>query len=227
MGELTIEVKEREELGKGPNRRLRASGLLPAVVYGGGKDAIPITIDRKVVMQLLKEGGGENAVFLLKLSDTGKSRHTMVRKIDVDPVSRQVIHIDFQRVLLDQKVKVQVPIHLEGEPDGVKNEGGVLDFITREIEIDCLPTAIPQTIVVDVSALHIGQHLEVKDLEIPSDVEVLEEEQLVIVAVAQSRVAESLEVEEEEEELLEAGMDEPEVIGREAESEPESEETSE
>ncbi len=222
MGELTIEVNEREELGKGPNRRLRASGMLPAVVYGGGKDAVPISIDRSVVLRLLKEGGGENAVFLLKLRGTGKSRHTMVRKIDIDPVSRQVTHIDFQRVLLDQKVKVQVPIDLQGEPTGVKNEGGVLDFITREIEIECLPTAIPQTIVVDVSDLHIGQHLEVKDLEIPADVAVLDEEQRVIVAVAQSRVAESLEVEEEEEELLEAGMEEPEVIGREAESESES-----
>jgi large subunit ribosomal protein L25 len=225
MEELTIEVEQRNQLGKGPNRRLRAAGFLPAVVYGGGKDSLAITVDRSVVLQLLKQGGGENAVFLLKLSGTGKSRHTMVRKIDVDPVSRQIMHIDFQRVLLDQKVKVQVSIELDGEPEGVKNEGGVLDFITREIEVECLPTDIPQTIVVDVSELHLGQHLEVKDLQVPSGVDVLDEAQKVIVSIAHSRVAESLEAEEEEEELLEAGMEEPEVIGR--ESEAESEETTE
>jgi large subunit ribosomal protein L25 len=224
MEELTIEVQQREELGKGPNRRLRAAGKLPAVVYGGGKDSVAITIDRSAVVQLLRQGGGENAVFLLKLSDTGKSRHTMVRKIDVDSVTRQITHIDFQRVLLDEKVKVQVSIELEGEPTGVKNEGGVLDFITREIEIECLPTSIPQTIAVDVSGLHLGQHLEVKDLVVPEGVEILEEEQRTIVAVAQSRVAESLETEEEEEDLLEAGMAEPELIGR--DSGGESEESS-
>ena len=221
MEEMTIEVEPREELGKGPNRRLRAAGLLPAVVYGGGKDPGAITVDRASVLQLLRSGGGENAVFLLKLSGTGKSRHTMVRKIDVDPVSRQINHIDFQRVLLDQNVKVQVGIQLEGEATGVKNEGGVLDFITREVEVECLPTEIPQTIVVDVSELHLGQHLEVKDLDVPESVEILDDPQRVIVSIAQSRVAESLEVEEEEEELLEAAPDEPELIGREADAEAE------
>ena len=224
MEELTIEVQQREELGKGPNRRLRKAGMLPAVVYGGGKDPVAITVDRGDVMRLLKQGGGENAVFLLKLSGTGKSRHTMVRKIDVNPVSRQINHIDFQRILLDQKVKVQVGIQLEGEPDGVKNEGGVLDFITREVEVECLPTDIPQSIVVDVSHLHLGQHLEVKDLDVPEDVDVLEEAQRVIVAVAHSRVAESLEVEEEEEDLLEAGIAEPELIGREDQADSEESE---
>jgi large subunit ribosomal protein L25 len=221
MEELTLEVKQREELGKGPNRRLRAAGMLPAVIYGGGQDSVAITLNRSQVVQLLKAGGGENSVFLLRLSGTDKSRHTMVRKIDVDAVSRQVTHIDFQRVILDQKVKVQVSIQIEGEPTGVKNDGGVLDFITREIEVECLPTAIPQVIVVDVTELHLGQHLEVKDLEIPAGVDVLEDEQRTIVAVAQSRVAESLETEEEEDDLLEAGLAEPEVIGRSADEDSE------
>jgi large subunit ribosomal protein L25 len=131
MAELKIEVKRREETGKGPSRRLRAGGMIPAVVYGGGKEAVPIQVERNIVLQLLKQGGGENAVFLLKLSGTGKSRHTMVRKIDVDPISRQVAHIDFQRILLTEKVRVQIPLELVGEAWGVKNEGGVLDFITR------------------------------------------------------------------------------------------------
>ena len=228
MSELTIEVERREDVGKGPNRRLRAAGQLPAVVYGGGKEPVPITVDRSVLMRLLKQGGGENTVFLLKLRGTGKSRHTMVRKIDVHPVTRQVRHVDFQRVLLDQKVKVQVPIVIEGEAFGVKTEGGVLDFITREVEVECLPTDIPQQLAVDVSALHIGQHLGVEDLVVPAGVDVLDEAQRVIVAIAQSRVAESLAAEEEEEaeELLEAAVEEPEVIGRGSEEEPGAEETS-
>jgi len=222
MGDLTIEVEPREAIGKGPNRRLRRSGKLPAVVYGGGREAVPIQVKGTAVLDLLRAGGGENAIFLLKLSGTSKSRHTMVRKIDVDPVSRQIMHIDFQRVLLDQKVKVQVAVEVEGEAVGVKNEEGILDFITREIEIECLPTEIPQALLVDVSELHIGQHLEVKDLRVPPGVEVLEDPERVILAVAQSRVAESLEEEvEEEEELLEAGVKEPEVIGRVTESEAE------
>jgi large subunit ribosomal protein L25 len=218
MAELKIEVQRREETGKGPSRRLRAGGMIPAVVYGGGKEPVPIQVERNVVLQLLKQGGGENAVFLLKLSGTGKSRHTMVRKIDVDPISRQVAHIDFQRILLTEKVRVQIPLELVGEAWGVKNEGGVLDFITREVEVECLPTDIPQKLEVDVSELYVGQHLEVKDLVIPPGVEVMDEPDRVMAAVAHSRVAaEVTELEEgleEEEGLLEAEKEEPEVIGR-------------
>jgi large subunit ribosomal protein L25 len=226
MEELTLEVDPREDIGKGPNRRLRAMGQLPAVVYGGGRDPLPIIVDRALLLQLLKKGGGENAVFLLKLRGTGKSRHTMVRKIDVDPVSRQILHVDFQRVLLDQKVRVQVPIELEGEAVGVKTDGGIIDFVTREIVVECLPTDIPQTLVVDVSELHLGQHLEIGDLDIPEAVEVIDDATRVIVGVAHSRVAEALEeLEEEGEELLEAAAEEPELIGRDEESEADQEST--
>jgi large subunit ribosomal protein L25 len=225
MAELKIEVQRREETGKGPSRRLRAGGMIPAVVYGGGKEPVPIQVERNIVLQLLKQGGGENAVFLLKLSGTGKSRHTMVRKIDVDPISRQIAHIDFQRILLTEKVRVQIPLELIGEAWGVKNEGGVLDFITREVEVECLPTDIPQKLEVDVSDLHVGQHLEVKDLVIPPGVQVLDEPDRVMAAVAHSRVAaEVTELEEgleEEEGLLEAEKEEPEVIGRGKEAEAE------
>ena len=223
MAELTVEVEKREETGSGPSRRLRAAGKLPAVVYGGGREALPIQVDRSVVLRLLKEGGGENAVFLLKLAGTERSRHTMIRKIDVNAVTRQVEHIDFQRILMDEKVKVQVQIALVGESIGVRTESGVLDFVTREIEVECLPADIPQHIDVDVTDLHVGQHLEIKDLEVPDNVTILDEPQRVILAIAHSRVAESLEEAEEGEGdlLLEAERLEPEVIGREGASESE------
>ncbi|MGB5162731.1 MAG: 50S ribosomal protein L25 [Thermoanaerobaculia bacterium] len=226
MSDITLEVQSREETGKNANRRLRATGLIPAVVYGGDLDPVAIQVDRRTLHDLFKQTGGENAVFLLKLAGTDQKRHSMVRELTIDPITRQVIHIDFLRVLMTEKVKVQVPINLEGTPVGVKNEGGVLDFITREVEVECLPGDIPQTLELDVSDLEIGSHREVKDLEVPAGVELMVELDKVIVAVAHSRVA--TEVEEAEAEAAEAGLleaeeVEPELIGRAAEDEAEEE----
>lgn len=226
MSDITLEVQSREETGKNANRRLRATGLIPAVVYGGDLDPVAIQVDRRTLHDLFKQTGGENAVFLLKLAGTDQKRHSMVRELTIDPITRQVIHIDFLRVLMTEKVKVQVPINLEGTPVGVKNEGGVLDFITREVEVECLPGDIPQTLELDVSDLEIGSHCEVKDLEVPAGVELMVELDKVIVAVAHSRVA--TEVEEAEAEAAEAGLleaeeVEPELIGRAAEDEAEEE----
>ncbi|MGB5293835.1 MAG: 50S ribosomal protein L25 [Thermoanaerobaculia bacterium] len=226
MSDITLEVQSREETGKNANRRLRATGLIPAVVYGGDLDPVAIQVDRRTLHDLFKQTGGENAVFLLELAGTDQKRHSMVRELTIDPITRQVIHIDFLRVLMTEKVKVQVPINLEGTPVGVKNEGGVLDFITREVEVECLPGDIPQTLELDVSDLDIGSHYEVKDLEIPAGVELMVELDKVIVAVAHSRVA--TEVEEAEAEAAEAGLleaeeVEPELIGRVAEDEAEEE----
>lgn len=225
MSDLKIEVQKREATGKNANRRLRAAGQVPAVVYGGGLDPVPIQLDAKTVVDLLNRGG-ENAVFLLELAGTGKSRHVMTRDLAVDPISHQVEHIDFQRVDMKEKVRVQVPVELVGIAEGVKNEGGVLDFMQREVEVECLPGDIPAHIDLDVTELHIGQHLEVGDLVLPAGLELVEEPDRVLVALAHSRVAAAVEeVEAEpEEELLEAEKDEPVVIGRGKEAE-EGEET--
>jgi large subunit ribosomal protein L25 len=218
MSELTIQVEKRESIGKNANRRLRAVGQLPAVVYGDQKDAVPITVDRRTVIDLLKRGGGENAVFLLELVGSKSSRHAMIRDLQVDPISRQIVHIDFQRIRLSQKVKVQIAIQLVGEAYGVKTDGGVLDFITRELEVECLPTAIPQGLEINVEDLRIGDHVEAKDITLPEGVELMDEPQKVVVSVSHSRVEaeiDELEAEGEGEELLiEAASDEPEVIGK-------------
>lgn len=222
MSERTIEVQERVVEGKNANRRLRKSGLIPAVVYGGGMESVPIQVDTKTIYDLLKEEGGENAVFLLKLAGTEKKRHTMVREVVVDPISRQIIHIDFQRVVMTEKVRVAVGIELVGMPEGVKNQGGVLDFISREVEIEALPGNIPPKLVLEVSDLEIGDHLEAKDLDLPVGVELVDEPERVIASVAHSRVSavvEEAEAGAEEELLLEAEEEEPEVIGRAREEE--------
>jgi len=210
MQEQTIEVHPRAETGKNANRRLRASGQVPAVVYGGGKNTVPIRVDRRKIEDLLKIAG-ENAVFLLELAGTDQSRHTMIRDLQVDTLTGEMIHIDFQRVLLDQVVRVNVPIEIVGEPLGVRNEGGLLDFVTREIEIESLPTSIPTHIELDVSPLHIGQHVEAGQLALPEGVKLLEDEERVVVSVAVRKIVE--EVAEEEEELLTAEAEEPELVG--------------
>jgi large subunit ribosomal protein L25 len=183
---MNIEVQPREETGKNANRRSRARGKIPAVVYGGGRESVSIEVDRKTLVDTMKGHGGENPIFLLKLGD--KERHAMIRNLQVDPVSRQVIHIDFQRVLLDQKVKVAVPVELVGTAVGVKVEGGLLDFVTREVHVECLPGDIPKHLEADVTSLHIGQHVEVRDLKVPEGVEVLDEPDKVIVSIGHGKL---------------------------------------
>ncbi len=203
---MTIEVKPRQETGKNANRRARSAGKIPAVVYGGGKESVAIEVDRKTLVDTMKGHGGENPIFLLKLGD--KERHAMIRHMQTDPVSRQVIHIDFQRVQMDQKVRVLVPIELMGTAYGVKVEGGMLDFVTREIHVECLPGDIPKHIECDVTDLHVGHHVEVKDLKIPENVAVLEDPDRVIVALGHSRL------EAAPAEGAEGETAEPEVIKR-------------
>lgn len=187
MSELSIEVQKREKTGKGANRRARTGGLIPAVVYGGGKESVSIQIDRKSMLDLMKKSGGENPIYLLKMAGSGGERHAMIRDMQVDPMTRQVLHIDFQRVMMDQKVRVVVPIELVGTAYGVKNQGAVLDFVTREIEVDCLPSDIPKHIELDVTDLHANQHAEAAALKLPQGVSLHGPADRVIVSVAHAR----------------------------------------
>jgi large subunit ribosomal protein L25 len=205
MSELKIEVQPREQTGKNANRRVRARGKIPAVVYGGGKESVAIEVDRKTFVETMRPGVGENPIFLLRLGD--KERHAMIRDIQMDPVSRMVIHIDFQRILMDQKVRVAVPIELTGTAQGVK-EGGLLDFVTREVHVECLAGEIPKSIEHDVSHLQIGEHIEAKDLRFPQGITLLDEPERVIASLGHART------EAAEAEAAEAERTEPEVITR-------------
>lgn len=216
MSDQIIEVQRREAMGKNVNRRLRLAGLVPAVVYGAGREPLPIQLEKRLLIDLIRGTEGQNPIFLLQLAGTGKSRHAMIRDMQVDPVTRQVIHVDFQRILMTEKLRVSIDIELVGTPEGVKNEGGVLDFVTREVEVECLPEKIPAVLRLDVSGLHVGQHLEAENLSLPEGVTLLDEPQKVIVSVGTGRLAglEEEEVVEEEEEFLESELTEPEVIKR-------------
>jgi large subunit ribosomal protein L25 len=213
MNEISIEVHRRDSAGKNANRQLRSGGWLPAVVYGGGKEPVPIQMNRRQFLDLWRHGSGENTVFLLQLAGAGAKRHAMIREIQVDPVSREVLHIDFQRVVMTEKVRVMVPIELTGTAYGVKNEAAVQDFVTREVEVECLPAEIPARLPLDVSELHVGQHLEAGAIPLPQGVRLVTEPERTIVSLGHSRL-ETAPAAEAGEELLETERQEPEVIGR-------------
>ena len=175
------------------------------MVYGGGRESVSIEVDRKTFIESMRGRGEEkNPLFLLKLGD--KERHAMIREIQTNPVSRQVIHIDFQRVLMDQKVRVAVPIELVGTAHGVKVEGGMLDFVNREIHVECLPGDIPKHIEHDVTELRMGQHVEAKDLKLPENLTLLDEPERVIASLGHGRT--------DADALVAEDRAEPEVIKR-------------
>lgn len=213
MSDFTLEVSKRETKGKNANRQLRASGKVPAVVYGRGKPPVAIEVEQRSFDELLRKSN-DNPVFLLKMVGTDQSRHTMIRELQRNPVTGKLIHVDFQRVDLDEKVRVDVAIEIHGEAFGVKTEGGLLDFITREVEVLCLPNKIPAKIDVDVTEFHVGQHLEAGQLELPDDVELHVEPSRVILSISGKMMAEEDDVEDDG--MIEKVSAEPEVIGRKA-----------
>jgi large subunit ribosomal protein L25 len=210
MSEITIEVQTREGLGKNANRRTRVAGGVPGVLYGGGKDTVPIQVNRKSLVESIKQGGGGNTIFLLKLAGTAQSRHAMIRDLQVDPISRHVVHVDFQRILMTEKIRVKVAVHATGVAYGVKNDGAILDFPSREVEIESLPGDIPPFLELDVTELRVNHHLEAKDLKMPSGVTLLTEDDKVLVSCVYSKAEQAAEATAEA--LLEAGKAEPEVI---------------
>ena len=195
---VTLEVQTREELGKGPNRRLRAAGRIPANVYGLGLKSFAVSVDPRRVEDLLRSGSGRNTILTLAMKGADESRDVMIREIQRDPVHEGLRHIDFVRLDPDRKMQVRVPVKLVGSSEGVKNEGGLIDFIHREVLINCLPSAIPEHLDGDISELHIGQQLTVKDLHLVEHVELVDDPDMVLVVVAQPKVEEEpVEVEAE------------------------------
>ena len=208
MAEVTLEVERREATGKEVAKKLRREGRVPAVVYGGHKEPVAITVDRKAVSELIQKGEhGIRSVFLLKMAGTDQQRHAMIKEVTIDPVSRKMMHIDFVRVVMDEKVRVTVPVHLNGTAIGVK-EGGLLDWQVREVHVECFPNQIPDSIEVDVTPLAHHEYYRIKDLTLPEGAKVLDDAERVVVGVTHAR-AEVTEVAAAE---AEAAAVEPEVI---------------
>lgn len=167
--EATLEAVRRDGFGKNEARRLRKGGRIPAIFYGESRDAagkpvaVPIAVDPKSLMRILHSDSGENTLIRLTIEGVGDTR-VMLKEYQLDPVTHHLLHADLYRVAMDKRVTVTVPIVLRGEAPGVKQQGGIVDFVHREIEIECLPTEIPEHIEIDISTLMLGQSLRLRDV---------------------------------------------------------------
>ena len=159
-----VQAEPRDDSSRGKNeaRRLRASGRVPAVVYGAKKTSVAVSVDPKQITRILHSASGHNTIFDLELG----SEKTKVMIVDwqYEPLKGKLLHIDMKRIAMDEKIRVSVPVHLTGEATGVKQQGGILDQVMREVEIECLPGDIPSSIDADISHLAFGQVLRVADL---------------------------------------------------------------
>jgi len=182
--EATLEAVKREGRGKNEANRLRAAGKIPAVVYGTRKDGkapegVSVAVDPKAVLRILHSDTGANTLISLKLD--GAESRVMVKEYQLDPLTHALLHADFYQLALDRAITVPVPIQLKGEPKGVKLQGGIVDFVSREIEVECLPTQIPENIVVDISELALNEAIRVRDLaESPTWKAVTEPETMIV-----------------------------------------------
>jgi large subunit ribosomal protein L25 len=197
VAENALVAELRDATGKGVARKLRAAGRIPAVVYGKGAESKAISVDPSALQRLLQSGGaGMNT--LIELSVDGATRTVLVKELQRDPVRGRPLHTDFYLVELDQTVEVSVPLHLVGKAPGVEL-GGILDHPLREIELECLPRAIPESVDVDVSALEVGDSIHVRDLELPEGVSVQTDANLAVASVITPAVVEEPVAEEPEE----------------------------
>jgi large subunit ribosomal protein L25 len=196
-----VTAQPRSELGSRANKRLRSTGMLPGVIYGHKEDVIPVTLPKKDVVIHLNRGA-----HLFDLALGGKSEKVLVKEVQYDHLGSEVIHIDFARVSLDEKVELTVPLELKGTPAG-EADGGVLQQIISELEIECLVTDIPDKITANVAEMKLDDVLHIKDLKLPTGVKVMQDEDLIVATVKEI-------AEEETTEAAEGETAEPEVIGK-------------
>ena len=178
--EIMLNATTRNETGKNVARRLRAAGHVPATVYGGGEGPASSTVARRELAALIRHHGRSR---IISLNFDGHLVPVKIAKLQLDPVRETVIHADFIRVVMTEQTNFTVPLQIKGEPDGVKNAGGVLDVVLHELEIRCLPGELPESISADVSGLGVGDHLSVGDLKIGDGIEVVTDASAVIATV--------------------------------------------
>src|SRR5579875_289898 len=206
---FSVEAETRETFGKNASRRLRQTGRIPAVVYGGGGPTLSVAVDPKAIMRILRSEAGHNAIFTLQIPGKAPAR-VMLREWQWEPINGSLLHVDLVRIARDEKLRVRVPIRVTGEPQGVKIQGGVFEFILREVEVECLPDNIPEHITVDVTELTIGRQLRVSDLPVSASVKVLAEPGRVVAHVVAPKAEAAPAAEAVE--AAAAGPAEPELI---------------
>ncbi|MGQ0539113.1 MAG: 50S ribosomal protein L25/general stress protein Ctc [Gemmatimonadaceae bacterium] len=188
MATATLSAAPRSDSGKGVARALRREGRVPGVIYGHGRPPQPLSVSQRELLRLLEHVAAETTVIEVKL-DGGTAR-TLIREIQRHPVRRDILHVDFQELVAGEKVEVRIPIVLQGTPAGVRNAGGILDQIMRELRCRVDPTHIPPRVEVDVTELAIGHTLHVGDVPLPAGLEVLEEDEATIATVVAPKAQE-------------------------------------
>jgi len=227
MEQIIVEAQPREDRGKNAARRIRRAGQIPGVLYGGKNEPLAVAVSAKQLSGILRSETGHNTIFTVKL---GSSEHkAMLKDWQVDPVKGSLLHVDMLRIAMDVRMRVKVPVHTFGEPQGVKLQGGIFEMVTREVEIECLPTDIPEEFKVDVTELMIGKQLRAGDLPLdPKKMKMLTDPQRVIAHVVALRVEEekpaeaavATEVAPAEPEVIKKGKKEEEGEQAAAEAEP-------
>ena len=208
MSVIPLSGTRRERLGKGGARKTRAAGLIPGVLYGHGETPIPVQLPAREFDLALRHHKGSNPLVSLRVD--GGDYTALIRDVQYDPLSHDILHLDFQHISLTESVEVQVAVHVTGLAVGVKDGGGILELITRHVEVRCLPTAIPSSLDVDVSHLGVGDSVHVRDLIVP-DVEILTDPSATVATVVAPTVME----EKPAEEVAAApAVEEPEVIAK-------------
>jgi large subunit ribosomal protein L25 len=208
MAVISLSGQLRERLGKGGARTARRDGKIPAVLYGHGEQPLSVSIGARDFDLALRGHKGGNPI--VNLSVDAKEFTALIRDVQYDPVTHGILHLDFQHISLTETIEVEVPVHLTGVPVGVKDGGGILETILREVEVRCLPTAIPSSIDADVSALNIGDSVHVRDLSVPN-VTILTDPDATVATVVPPTVMEEKPAEEV---AAETATAEPEVIAK-------------
>src|SRR4051812_42775901 len=209
--EAILEAVDRSQRGKNEARRLRVSGKMPAVVYGDKEGGRAIAVDPKTLSKILRTELGANTLIQLKLDGGGDTR-VLVKEYQIDPVTHQLLHADFYRVAMDKVIRVTVSVVPRGEPKGVKQQGGVLDIVHRQIEIECLPADIPQHIEVDVTEMMVGMNVRVRDVTANAKWKALSDPDMMLLHVIIPKVEEVAATPEAAAAAAGAAPAEPEVI---------------
>jgi large subunit ribosomal protein L25 len=178
-----IEAQTRIPEGKNANRRIRKSGKIPAVIYGPGKEPAVLSLDPGDIRTVLRSEAGQNTIFTVNIEGSGQ-RSAMVKDYQLDPLKGKLIHADLLEIAMDRLLTLMVNVELVGEPQGVKLDGGTLDFITRAIEIECMPADIPESVKLEVSALKVNDYIRAKDISLGDKVRILTEPDVVITTVS-------------------------------------------
>ncbi|MDI6758733.1 MAG: 50S ribosomal protein L25 [Candidatus Omnitrophota bacterium] len=205
MEEILLEVEPRQETGRLKVNSLRGMGFTPAVIYGEAKEPLSIKISTSVLIKLIHQHRVEGAIIKLKVKEDKKqsTRACLIKEIQYDPIHGNIIHMDFNEISLTKEIKVRVPVLVKGEAVGVKQEGGSLEHILWEIEIECLPADIPKGIEIDISHLKLGESVHIKELVLPSSVKALNDPGAIVLTIAapmkEEVPAEALEGEEKKE----------------------------